>query len=333
MVPPLGSQALKALTPTAVSVDRSRCVRHRCSRNDCRQCLDVCPSGAVTWGTQGLRVDPDTCTQCLRCLSVCPTAALQSPEISLPQIVADLAAHRQPVLACHRQSASEAHARLPCLGYLAHGEVLPLLALTQPGGVQVDLSSCCDCPNGHIVAAVGEAHARLSDLRPGHGVRLVHDRDDLAFEPPALSRRDLFVFFREHSRRTAAVMAKRLQPEADTRSYGNKRVPVPRAMLRKALDRLSERERGRIADRLFGRIAFTPACDACGGCVGVCPTAAIRPAADGGLLPRFDPTLCVTCRSCEAFCAKCAVTVADGGVSQSTASGRWQATIDERRVG
>ncbi len=303
MISSLGGRALEALTPeTAVTVERSRCVRHRCTRNECNKCLDVCPTDSVTWDGRGLRVNGETCTQCLRCLSVCPTAALRSPGLSLPRILSELAAHRVPTLGCHGQPESEAHARISCLGYLAHMEVMLLLGMVFSGGLQINLTSCGDCANGHIVESVRDAHARLRELKPGHSIKLVHDRSELDFQPPALSRRQLFAVFRERSTRTAAAMVARLQVDTKPQSYGNKQVPAIRTMLLKAMEGLPGPRRRKIADQIFGRVAFTPECVNSGGCIGVCPTGAIQPADEDNQPPIFDGTLCVVCNSCHAMC-------------------------------
>jgi len=303
MIAPLGSFALKALTrETAVTVDRSRCVRHRCTANPCTKCMDVCPTGTVSWGQGGLHIDADTCTQCLACLSVCPTAALASPGLSLPRLLSDLAGHPLPVLGCKGQPDTDAHARLSCLGYLAHPEVMVLCALVFPDGLHVNLTACGECSNGHILDSIAAAHGRLKDLVPGHAVKLIRNREELEFQAPSLSRRQFFMFFRERSTRAAAAMVGRLHDNAEQQSYGKKQVPAIRALLLKAIA-ASPAAKGRaIGDQLFGKITFTSDCARSERCVGVCPTGAIQSADADGNLPMFDQALCVSCYSCQAFC-------------------------------
>jgi ferredoxin len=319
MLPSLGSHAVRALTPqTAVTVDHSRCVRHRCKRNECSKCLEICPVDAITWDERGLHVSPGDCTQCLRCLSVCPTAALTSPELSLLQVFTDLAKHPDPVLGCNHSPDIKTHAQLSCLGFLADPELMLLLALVFRDGVQINLTRCEGCPNGHVLGDVHGAHDQLAALLPDHKVALIRNRDRLKYKPPSLSRRELFGFFRENSTRTAMVMVERLQVSSRIQSYGCKQVPQVRTTLLKAMETLPEIQR-RVAEQLFGQIAFTETCTACGGCVGVCPTGAIDPSDEDKPSPVFDQTLCVSCGSCQAFCRK-------QGVQLMTASNQKQAT-------
>ena len=304
MLPSLGSHAVRALTPqTAVTVDHSRCVRHRCKRNECSKCLEICPVDAITWDERGLHVSPSDCTQCLRCLSVCPTAALTSPELSLLQVFTDLAKHPDPVLGCNHSPEIKTHAHLSCLGFLADPELMLLLALVFRDGVQINLTRCEGCPNGHVLDDVHGAHDQLAALLPDHKVALIRNRDRLKYKPTSLSRRELFGFFRENSTRTAMVMVERLQVSSRMQSYGCKQVPQVRTMLLKVMETLPVIQR-RVAEQLFCQIAFTETCTACGGCVGVCPTGAIDPSDEDNSSPVFDQTLCVSCGSCQAFCRK-----------------------------
>jgi len=303
MIGSLGGYALKALTPeTAVTVDRSRCVRHRCRSNPCTKCMDVCPTGAVSWGAGGLNVNSGDCTQCLACLSVCPTAALASPGLSLPRLLSDLANHPLPVLGCKGQPDTDAHARLPCLGYLAHPEMMVLCALVFPDGLQVNLTACDECLNGHNLDSIAAAHGRLKALVPGHAVQLIRNREKLEFQAPSLSRRQFFLFFRERSTAAAAAMVGRLQHNAEQQPYGNKQIPAIRALLLKAIAVSPAAKSRTISDQLFGKITFTSDCTRSKRCVGVCPTGAIRSAEADGDHPVADPSLCVSCNSCQVFC-------------------------------
>lgn len=305
MISSLGSQAFRALTPqTAVKVDSSRCVRHRCKRNECSRCIHACQAGAITWSEQGLSVDPARCTQCLRCLAVCPTAALRPPEYSLWQVLNDLAAHPDAVLGCEKNPGSTKHARFSCLGCMSHPEMLLLFALVFTEGIQFDLTHCSNCPNNHTLASIHAAHAFAERLFPDHKVRLVTEEKDLNYQPASLSRRELFGFFRERSSRTAAIMVERLQTCAKARSYGDKQVPLERTLLLRAMDALPSLKQVEIAEQVFGKITFTSQCTTCGSCVGVCPTGAIDAEENNGAKLSFDPRFCVGCGSCEAFCRK-----------------------------
>ncbi|MES9925257.1 MAG: 4Fe-4S dicluster domain-containing protein [Candidatus Thiodiazotropha endolucinida] len=165
--------------------------------------------------------------------------------------------------------------------------------------------------NSHILDSVAAAHDRLKHIVPSHAVKLIHNREELEFQAPSLSRRQFFTFFRERSASAAAVMVGRLQNGAEQQPYGNKRVPATRALLLKAIEASSTANYRVIRDQLFGKISFTSDCTRSKRCVGVCPTGAIQSSDAIGKLPVFDQTLCISCNSCQSFCRNRGVLVFD----------------------
>jgi len=186
---------------------------------------------------------------------------------------------------------------------------MTLLAMVFPDGLNVNLTRCSECPNGHILPGVTAAHGRLKDLLPGHAVGLIRHGDELEFRAPSITRREFFLFFRERSTRAAAAMAKRLKDNAERRSYGKKQLPITRSLLLKAMAASPATSDRTIGDRLFGKISFTSDCTRSERCVGVCPTGAIGSSRRDGNPPLFDHTLCVSCFSCQAFCRNRGVVV------------------------
>jgi pyruvate formate lyase activating enzyme len=75
------SQALAA----ELLVDRKCCI-------GCRQCLEACPSGAVTVETVGLGVDRRRCTACGACAERCHSGArrLAGRPVTVPEVLAEL---------------------------------------------------------------------------------------------------------------------------------------------------------------------------------------------------------------------------------------------------
>ncbi|MBF0383547.1 MAG: 4Fe-4S binding protein [Magnetococcales bacterium] len=303
MILPLTNKTIKAISPEmTVLAQPSRCVRQRCSHNVCTKCMDICPTDAVFWDEMGIGINQDSCTQCLACLAVCPTAALISPEISLVQLLSELAKHPLPVLGCHGKQNTKAHARLPCLGLLAHSELMVICALIFSEGLQLNLSACEDCPNKHIIPTIDKTHSFINTFITDNALQLIKKEIDLDFQAPSINRRQLFSMLREHTTRKTATIIGRLQDSSEQQSYGEKQVPIIRTMLLKILSSHPEEYRQTIINQLFGNIAFTSECTQSERCVGVCPTGAIQSSGNDNAPSSFNRELCVACNSCQAFC-------------------------------
>ena len=60
----------KSLSKSEYNVDKTSC-------NGCGECIQVCPSDAIDFDTNGKAViDQTKCTQCGDCLNVCPNEAI-----------------------------------------------------------------------------------------------------------------------------------------------------------------------------------------------------------------------------------------------------------------
>jgi NAD-dependent dihydropyrimidine dehydrogenase PreA subunit len=104
-----------------ITIDTERCT-------GCGECLDACPTGAITMQNQVAFVDEEYCQECEVCLDLCPEGAILSAEIVEPVPVLE------PAGAIQRQTADEPvslrQLALPVIGsalYWAGREMAPRL--------------------------------------------------------------------------------------------------------------------------------------------------------------------------------------------------------------
>jgi len=62
--------------PIFVSYDKSICAHSRSGQTGCSNCIDNCPTSAITSDGDGIQVDSDICDGCGHCSSSCPTGAI-----------------------------------------------------------------------------------------------------------------------------------------------------------------------------------------------------------------------------------------------------------------
>jgi ferredoxin len=133
--------------PRFVAFDATLCAHARNRRTGCTRCLDLCPTGAITPGTESVRISAEICAGCGACAAVCPTGAatyaLPPPEALLRRLRTLLLTYRDaggtdPVVLVH----DDAHGE-PLLDALArHGDGLParLLPIRVNEPTQLDLA-------------------------------------------------------------------------------------------------------------------------------------------------------------------------------------------------
>ncbi|BCR03705.1 (4Fe-4S)-binding protein [Desulfuromonas versatilis] len=309
----VGTTAITLLTPEhPVTLARGHCLRYRFAPADCRSCVDHCPHQALSPTPRGLELDRGSCRGCLLCLSACPSGALEGCHLNLAEKLQQLSRHSRPVLGC-AGSPSQAHERVPCLGALAHPEVLLAVAALMPQPLQLNLTACAQCPNAAIVAPLIAALKSLEQMKgfPYAGrLELITHAPDLHYQAAGLSRREFFTLFRKKSSATAVRLVDRLAASSPTPSFQNKRLPHFRALLLAAWPEILEDFRPQVRAAFFPRLQISQDCRGCTGCVGICPTGALTPADRSGSPPLVRPELCGACGACSTFCRRQAIQVA-----------------------
>ena len=285
-----------------LEVKASSCLRQRFGRSSCRHCFEICPSGALSWGEQGLRWQADQCQGCLQCVARCPSGALQARGLSLTAVVEACAEIKQPVLGCQAQG-SQGQVRLPCLGVLTDPELLLALVLLLHKPLQLNLIPCADCVNAAMLAPLQVAVLHVQQKFPVQSAELtlVSDPDQLVYREPCCDRRDFFRLVGRRSKRTGYELIERLQSTPGPQIYAHKSLPLGRRWLLQVLPLLNTEIQSAVRTS-FPQRQITSSCRACTGCVGICPTGALTAADDFATPPDFAPHLCTNCGLCRDFC-------------------------------
>ncbi len=301
-----GAHALRALTPMdRLLIQRGSCVRHRFAASTCSACFDICPTKAFDWRETGLHWEAGQCQGCLLCVASCPSGALQGSEISFVSLLQELTKVDRPVLACSARPETLGHARLPCLGILAHTELLLAIQLALGSPLQLNLTACADCQNNAIIEPLQKTLKKLDKvptMQPD-SIELIREEKQLHYQERSCSRREFFSLLRNRSQHAGSCIAERLQAENNPVAYGVKELPATRKLLLQIFEYLPA-ARKEISATLFPHVKFSADCRACTGCVGICPTGALLPPEENGSPPAFQAESCTGCKLCEQFCSR-----------------------------
>lgn len=292
--------------PLYVAVEPLLCAHSRAQQVGCTNCLDVCPTGAITPAGEHVTVDPMICAGCGACSALCPSGAI-SYDAPSP---ATLFRRIQTLASTFRKAGGTAPRLLVCDD--GHGCQMISLAARYSRGLPADVIPL------EVAALSGFGHAEmLAALASGFAdvtilLSPTTERDALDREVPlarAIAGED---------RITLLDVA---EPDAlcdALYSDASRSAPVTEPVLpmgsRRQVTRLAARAlHGDDAvlplpeDAPYGAVLVdTDACTLCLSCVSLCPSGALMENPDRPEL-RFQEDACLQCGLCANICPEDAI--------------------------
>lgn len=294
--------------PLYVRLEASLCAHSRAEKPACSNCLNVCPTGAITSAGEHVAIDPMICAGCGACSSVCPSGAISydaPPVDAVFRRVSSLASTYRnaggtaPRLLVHDADHGRDMIALAArFGRGLPGDVIPLEmdALASFGHAEMLAALSCGFGKVDMLLApkadreVIAAQATLANAIAGSDLVAPLDPTD----PDQLSEAlysggteatDFDPILPMGTRRQVTrLAAKTLNPEAET-------IALPEGAPYGAI------------------VVDTYACTLCLSCVSLCPSGALGDNADMPQL-RFQEDACLQCGLCSNICPERAITLA-----------------------
>lgn len=293
--------------PLYVRLETSLCAHSRAEKPACSNCLDICPTGAITSAGEHVAIDPMVCAGCGSCSAVCPSGA-----IAYDAPAVDTIFRRLSVLADTYRKAGGTDARLLVhdethgremislaarFGRGLPGNVIPLEVDALSGFGHAEMLAALACGFGHVDVLLSRkterdvirAQADVACAIAGPDAVHLLDLND----PDALSNA-LFdetpsvvsctpILPMGTRRQVARLAAKTLQPDAEV-------LELP-------------------TGAPYGAILVdTDTCTMCLACTSLCPSGALG---DNPDMPqvRFQEDACLQCGLCSNVCPEKAITL------------------------
>lgn len=305
-----------------VTLDPGLCAHARNRIEGCRNCLDLCPAGAIAPAGDMVAIDPMICAGCGQCAAACPSGAIR---YEVPP-VATLATQIRTMLTTYADAAGPGAARAPVILFADTAHGLPLIEMSARHGrglpahvlpqevneitrLGPDILSAC--------LAWGADVAILAPERPRHdiaGLQATLALIEALTGPMGLHRTALRLIATDDPDRLDAALrevparaprpASRFLPPEDKRGLMiaaltemNRHAPAPQQRIDLA------------PGAPFGAVVVNPdACTLCMACAGACPADALADNPETPML-RFTESACLQCGICAATCPEDAITL------------------------
>lgn len=293
--------------PLYVRLEPSLCAHSRAEQPACSNCLNLCPTGAITSAGEHVAVDPMICAGCGACSAVCPSGAISydAPPVETVfrrlSVLAETyrkAGGTAPRLLVHdADHGTEMISLAARFGRGLPADVIPFEVAALAGFGHAEMAAALACGFAHVDVLMSprteqdvvETQAALAKALAGaEAVRLLHpaDPDALcdALDTAAVASVACDPILPMGSRRQIARLAtKALRPDADV-------FDLPEGAPYGAV--LVDKE----------------ACTLCLSCVSLCPSGALG---DNPDLPqlRFQEDACMQCGLCSNICPEDAITL------------------------
>ena len=293
--------------PLYVRLEESICAHSRAEKPACSNCLNVCPTGAITSAGEHVAIDPMICAGCGSCSAVCPTGAIT---YDAPPV--DTVFRRLTTLASTFRKAGGEHPRL-LVHDATYGQEMISLAARFGRGLPADVIPL------QVDALSGFGHAEMmAALAGGFGQVdiLVSPRAELdVIEGQTALAKALAGTDNIHLLQPADpdALCDTLYDQVDAPVVCEPVLPMG---TRRQVTRLAAKALQPQATILdlpenapYGAVLVdTDACSLCLSCVSLCPSGALG---DNPDLPqlRFQEDACVQCGLCTNICPEKAITL------------------------
>ncbi len=291
--------------PLYVRLEETLCAHSRAEQVACTNCLDICPTGAITSAGEHVAIDPMICAGCGACAALCPSTAITYED---PPVSAILS--RMHVLARTYRRAGGSAPRL--LVHDAHGAEMIRLAARFGRGLPADvipmeLSVISGFGHAEMLAGLAHGFARVDILLAPTTERDALDRELALASAIATDAGLSLIDEADPDALSDLLFAQAVPPPLKDAvlPLGNRRQITRLAA--QALNPMMEEPLSLPEGAPYGAVVVdTDACTLCLSCVSLCPSGALIDNPDKPQLS-FQQDACLQCGLCRNICPEDAI--------------------------
>ncbi len=289
--------------PPLVDLLAERCLRKRLNTNQCRRCLDTCPSGALSLNGREIVLNQATCSGCMSCVTSCPQDALTC-NYDLDELLCTLQKDSNSLVSCVRQTQHQPDEIIvPCVGIFSK-QMLTAIVTVGCGSVTFNVIDCSECCNRDVATIfMADCQIVLETLSHIHQSELVLAHQNKQLQKNGVGRRVYLTNIRniitEAGKKSFA--SDRKTPTEEKRT--GRRVPYKTRLISNLIISLEKESRKNILSLFAKSLSVDEECTCCPLCKGICPTGAIKIVrSEEGKKLQFEMLDCSGCGLCVEFC-------------------------------
>ena len=287
--------------PLYVRLTPEICAHSRAKQTGCTNCLDICPTGALTPAGEHVAVDPMVCAGCGACSALCPSGAISYDDPSPSHLL-----RRTQVLAETYRAAGGA---APCL--LVHDawgrDLIGLCARHYDGlpadVIPLEISALAAWGHAESLGALAQGFAAVDVLLAPATEREAPMREQALAEAIAPGRTRLLDVADPEALPDALYGRSYPAPAEPALTLGSRRQVVRLAAMQVQSEPVIDLPEG----APYGAVLVdTDACTLCLACASLCPSGALGDNPDRPQL-LFQEDACLQCGLCESVCPEDAI--------------------------
>lgn len=289
--------------PLYVRFEETLCAHSRAEQVACTNCLDVCPTGAITSAGEHVAIDPMVCAGCGSCAALCPSTAITYEDPPVASLVL-----RMQVMAATYRDAGGGTPRLLVHDALG-GDMIRLSARFGRGlpadVIPLELGVVSGFGHAEMLAALAVGYGHVDVLLPPRAERDALDRE-LTLARALAGGDHIGLIDTDDPEQLSDLLyaaARPTQERAVVLPMGNRRQVARLSSRALNLETLVPLPEG----APYGAVAVnTDACTLCLSCVSLCPSGALMDNPDMPQL-NFQEDACLQCGMCQTICPENAI--------------------------
>lgn len=292
----------KYMDSTNLDIRAERCTLSRNRFSSCRNCIEHCPSSAITF-EKGIIVSNDDCSECMNCTKVCPTEVFSDKKYT--STFGKINKQNPVVFSCIKNESRGRNIQLNCIEDLDIQMLLMCHRFNKEVYITIDDEKCSDChknKHGDVQKKIHETITKYDDL-VSKSIDIHFIKEDIQSNE-LYTRRELIESF---TKKISDDFVFPLLPDlTDKERLLNKQtIGLKQNLRNNLLKQIGKDCKQEVRPSIFGvlMIQYHHSCNGCKKCEAVCPTASLYvEETENQFTIKQIASKCVGCRACIEIC-------------------------------